>query len=165
MCLEKVIWTDHFVPKNYQGSWSAIPLRCQADAEHPIMMIVSNPVCEDWVDTPFLALCPYFQQVLAVFECPLEAVRLMRLTAGSIIKPHTDHDLCLEDGHARLHVPVQTNPHVTFTINNSPMTMKAGECWYLRFADEHSVKNLGETDRIHMVIDVRVNDWLLDLFS
>ncbi|WP_339705616.1 aspartyl/asparaginyl beta-hydroxylase domain-containing protein [Algoriphagus aquimarinus] len=38
--------------------------------------------------------------------------------------------------------------------------MKEGECWYLRLSDPHRVLNEGETDRIHLVMDLKVNDWL-----
>ena len=51
-------------------------------------MIYSDPACDTYVDTPLLARCPYFPQLLAAFQCPLHAVRLMKLTPGSIIKPH-----------------------------------------------------------------------------
>jgi hypothetical protein len=39
--------------------------------------------------------------------------------------------------------------------------MKEGECWYLNFNLPHRVKNSGTADRIHLVIDCVVNDWLL----
>ena len=159
--LENVDWVDHFVQQNYQGSWSVIPLRCQADARHPVMMIYSNPTCREWVDSPYLEGRIYFQKVLERFQCPLEAVRLMRLTPGSAIKPHRDHDLSLENGHVRLHIPITTNPDVTFFIGDAAIAMTEGECWYLRFSEEHSACNLGKTDRVHMVIDAVVNDWLL----
>jgi hypothetical protein len=38
--------------------------------------------------------------------------------------------------------------------------MAPGECWYLRLSDPHRVANRGETDRVHLLIDCRVNDWL-----
>lgn len=98
--------------------------------------------------------------VLDAFNCELRSVRLMRLTPGSSIKEHNDHDLDAEHGMARLHVPITTNPGVTFRLNGSEVAMAPGEVWYLRLSDPHSVTNLGGTDRIHLVIDAVVNDWL-----
>jgi hypothetical protein len=46
-------------------------------------MIYSDPAATAFADTPTLAACPYFRAVLATFACPLQAVRLMRLAAGS----------------------------------------------------------------------------------
>ncbi len=158
-------WTAHFVPQNYAGDWSVLPLRAPAGATHPIMQITSPPDCKDWVDTQWMALCPAIQAAIAQFEAPLGAVRLMRLGPGSQILEHNDHDLSADMGAARLHIPVITNPDVDFRVNGVPVTMAPGECWYLRLADPHSVHNRGETARIHLVIDAEVNEWLADTLS
>jgi hypothetical protein len=153
-------WVDHFVPQNYEGTWSVLPLRAPATANHPIQTIYSDPSCDAFVDTPLLARCGYLQQVLAAFQCPLHAVRLMKLTPGSIIKPHDDHDLAAEQGRVRLHIPVTTNADVDFRLNGTSIVMREGECWYLRLSDPHSVANRGQTDRVHLVIDALVTPWL-----
>lgn len=161
--LEQIAWTDHFVPQHYEGSWSVIPLRAPEGAQHPIQMIYSDPGGSSFVDTPWLAHCPYFQQVIATFQCRVDAVRLMKLTPGSVIKEHRDHDLAFEYGAARLHIPVTTNPDVAFILNGEPVVMQEGECWYLRLSDPHAVMNHGQTDRVHLVIDTQVNEWLAGL--
>src|SRR5690242_15387050 len=69
--LSDIPWTAHFVQQNYEGDWSVIALRAPKGAQHPIQMILSNPGVTEYVDTPFLAHAPYFQAVLAQFECPL----------------------------------------------------------------------------------------------
>jgi hypothetical protein len=163
--LASVEWTAHFVQQNYEGDWSAIALRAPAHAKHPIQMILSDPSCADFVDTPFLAGAPYFQEVLARFECPLLSVRLMRLAPGSVIKEHSDHDLSFEQGTVRVHIPVVTNPEVDFRLNGIRCEMSAGSAWYLRLSDRHSVANRGAADRVHMVVDAAVDGWLADLFA
>jgi hypothetical protein len=112
-------WTAHYVQQNYEGDWSVIPLRCAAGETHPIRMIYSDPTATDFIDTPFLAACPYFRAVIAAFACEVRSVRLMRLSAGSVIKAHVDLDLDIESGAARIHVPVVTNPDVEFLLNGS----------------------------------------------
>jgi hypothetical protein len=89
----------------------------------------------------------------------------MRLTPGSRIKEHRDHDLSFEDGTVRIHVPVITNPEVDFRLNGLRCPMPAGSAWYLRLSDPHSVANLGTGDRVHLVIDATVNDWVAALFA
>jgi hypothetical protein len=158
-------WTEHFVKQNYDGDWSVIALRGQAGAKHPIQMIYSDPACTDFADTPALAAAPYFQVVLASLACPLQAVRLMRLAPGSLIKEHRDHDLAFEEGTVRLHIPVTTNDGVDFRLNGVRCAMPAGSAWYLRLADPHSVANRGPADRVHMVIDAVVNGWVSALFD
>jgi hypothetical protein len=65
----------------------------------------------------------------------------------------------------RIHIPVVTNPDVDFRLNGAPLTMEAGSAWYLRLSDPHSVVNGGGADRVHLVVDATVNDWLKDLFE
>jgi hypothetical protein len=161
----KADWTAHFVTQNYDGDWSAVALRAPAGETHPVRMIYSDPTCTDFVDAPALNAAPYLQAVLGAFACPLRAVRLMRLTPGSVIKEHRDHDLRFEGGTVRLHIPVVTNDGVDFRLNGVPCPMAAGSCWYLRLSDPHSVANRGPADRVHMVIDAAVDRWLEALFE
>ena len=158
--LEEHSWIDHFVKENYTGQWDVLPLRGTAGATHPVMMIYSDPACREFADTPFLEQAPYLREVLGAFRCPLLSVRLMRLTPGSEIKEHRDYDLSAELGQVRLHVPITTNPGVEFLLNGTRVVMAPGSCWYLRLADRHAVSNRGSTDRVHLVIDALLNDWL-----
>ncbi|MCW3835285.1 aspartyl/asparaginyl beta-hydroxylase domain-containing protein [Sphingomonas canadensis] len=155
-------WTLHFVPQNFDGEWSAMPLRAPADADHPIQMIYSRPDARDFVDTALLDRAPYLREVIGSFQCPVRCVRLMRLAPGSVIKEHRDADLSPEQGWARIHVPIVTNEDVTFFLNRVPLWMGPGEVWYLRLSDPHRVENRGATTRVHLVLDVEVNGWLVD---
>jgi hypothetical protein len=163
--LSSVDWIAHFVKQNYEGAWEVIPLRAAAGAHHPVQMIYSDPTATTFEDTPMLAASPYFREVTAAFACEVQAVRLMRLTPGSTIREHRDHDLDAESGMARVHVPITSNPDVTFELNRRRVTMATGETWYLRLSDPHRVANRGQTDRVHLVADLVVNDWLINLLA
>ena len=140
-------------------------MRGPAGANHPVMMMYSDPTCDAFADTPFLEQCPYLRKVLAQFSCPLDAVRLMKLTAGSRIKEHCDHDLAVEQGMARIHVPIVTHADVCFRLNGARVDMARGSCWYLRLSDPHEVVNQSSIDRVHLVIDARVNAWLENMLA
>jgi hypothetical protein len=157
-------WIKHVVRQNYEGEWSVVPLRAPAGETHPVRLISAEPT-RSFVNTPLLDDCPYFRHVLDCLKCTLLAARLMRLTPGSCIKEHADPDLSFEDGLARLHVPVATNENVEFYLNKQRVVLDAGSVWYLRLSDPHSVENRGHTDRVHLVIDVRVNAWVEALFE
>jgi hypothetical protein len=43
--------------------------------------------------------------------------------------------------------------------------MAPGSAWYLRLSDPHRVANRGTSDRVHLVVDLAVNDWLTELLS
>ncbi|MBN8810542.1 MULTISPECIES: aspartyl/asparaginyl beta-hydroxylase domain-containing protein [unclassified Sphingomonas] len=159
--LERGDWTAHFVQRNYEGEWSALPLRAPAGAAHPVQQIYSAPGVTAFVDTPWRARMPALSAAIDAFACPVRSVRLMRLAAGSVIKEHADFDLDAAQGFARIHVPVLTSDDVDFRLNGTRVTMAPGEAWYLRLADPHSVANRGRSARVHLVLDLVVDDWLL----
>lgn len=154
-------YVPHFNQAYYQGDWSAIPLRSVGGhARH----IYPDPTAgDDFADTPLLARCPGASQALGMLRCPQKSVRFLRLKAGSVIKEHSDPDLGFEDGEVRLHIPVITNQDVEFVLAGNPVVMREGECWYLNVRQPHRVANRGATDRIHLVVDCVVNDWLRGL--
>jgi hypothetical protein len=151
-------FVPHFNIHQYAGDWSAIPLRSVGGA---VDHIFPDPEqSQSFADTPWMDRCPSVKSVLRSFSCPLLAVRFLRLRAGSIIKEHRDYELGFDDGEVRLHVPVLTNPDVEFILKGNRIVMQEGECWYLNVNFPHKVANGGSTDRVHLVIDCAVNDWL-----
>src|SRR5271170_8194636 len=74
-------FVPHFNTAYYKGDWSVVPFRSvggRADRIYP------DPTAKNaFEDTPLLARCPYIRRVLASFPCPQQAVRFMRLKAGS----------------------------------------------------------------------------------
>ncbi len=155
-------WTRHFNTQYYEGDWSGIALRAVKNGH---VELYPDPVASDgYVDTAMLERCSYTRQVLAAFNCDLETARFLKLGAGSSIREHRDHKLGYEDGVVRVHIPVVTNPQVTFTLGGDIVPMLPGEAWYLNFNLPHSVTNESLHDRVHLVIDCILNDWLRELF-
>lgn len=156
-------WIDHFNQSIYEGNWSGVALRSVAGK--PMSLYPDPTATGSFTDTEILSRCPYYQAVLATFRCPLTSVRLLRLQAGSSIRPHRDYRLGYEDGEVRLHIPVITNPAVAFFLDGERVLMAEGECWYVNVNLKHWVENQSATDRIHLVIDCVVDDWLAGYFG
>jgi hypothetical protein len=152
-------WTPHFNTGYYEGDWSGIALRSVGGVES---QLYPDPSAT-FADTTILAACPNIRNVLAAFDCPLESVRLLRLGPCSTIKEHTDLNLSFEDGTLRVHIPVATNEKVDFYVNYEKLVMAPGEAWYINFNLPHRVDNRGNTDRIHLVLDCVVNEWLSEI--
>lgn len=124
-------------------------------------MMYPDPSATEFVNTSLLDASPAFGVALQSFACELQTVRLMRLGPGSRIKPHQDFDLAIENGTARIHIPIITNDRVVFTLNGRRVEMEPGSCWYLRLADVHEVHNLSTEARVHLVVDAVANEWLI----
>lgn len=159
-------WKAHYQTKHYEGNWSIIPLRSiNGEADNIYSLHSTGNQKPAYKDTSLLQDCPGLSAVLDFFQCEKTAVRLMKLDAGAVIKEHTDHEMSFEEGEVRFHVPLQTNEQVEFYILDERIPMREGECWYLNLSLRHHVKNGGTTDRIHLVIDCLVNDWVKALFA
>jgi aspartyl/asparaginyl beta-hydroxylase (cupin superfamily) len=119
----------------------------------------------NYQDTIFLEQSPYLKEVLDQIHCPLLAVRLLKLDAGAQIKEHRDAELHFEKGEIRLHIPVITHDDVYMYLDNERVQPKEGECWYMNFNLPHSIRNESPVNRIHLVIDAVVNDWVKEVFE
>lgn len=162
--LKKVIsfeWSDHFNKNGYEGSWTSVALY-SANGEVNSIYIPAEP--QELQETIVLKQCFYFKEVLSVFKAPIVSARLLNLKSESDIKPHKDYNLGYEDGCFRLHIPIITNDKVNFLLEGERVKMQPGECWYTNVNFTHSVSNFGETDRIHLVIDLERNEWTDDIF-
>lgn len=156
-------WIAHYNPNDFEGDWGGVALhaiggRTENLRAAPGMQMLYMP-------TPLLARCPAFQQVLSQFACPLGAVRLLRLAPGAIIREHCDDRMSPNEGEARLHIPVQTDPAVEFYLCGERVVMQSGECWFLNLSLPHRVENRSAVDRVHLVIDCGVNQWLLNMLN
>lgn len=156
-------WQMHYQKLHYEGSWSAIPLRSVNGAADNI--IVSPDSNSIYKNTIYLKEGSYLDTVLSTFKCPLEAVRLLKLDAGAVIKEHKDIELCYEQGSIRIHIPIITNDKVEFYLDKERINCKEGECWYMNFNLPHNIINNSSEARIHLVIDAVVNDWVKELFE
>ncbi len=156
-------WVRHFNKSVYEGEWSGVALRSVGGKSR---QLYTHPDARDALaGTDVLSRCAYFQEVLAEFQCPLITVRLLKLKARSSIKRHQDFNLGYEDGEVRLHVPIITDPRVEFYVDEQLVPMQVGECWYTNVNLTHHVENAADIDRVHLVIDCVVNEWLDAYFA
>jgi mannose-6-phosphate isomerase-like protein (cupin superfamily) len=151
-------WQPHRNTYHYTGEWDVLPLRSPG-GNH------TNPVPEllnenSFSDTIYMDHFPSVKQLVGTLQCTVMSVRFLNLKAGAVIKEHRDMQLALEQGEARLHFPIITNPQVKFYCENERIFLNEDDCWYLNANLPHRVSNHGKHDRIHLVIDCQVNAWL-----
>ncbi len=165
--LESELWKPHYNTNHYEGNWTTLQLRSiNGKIENSISIQGSAlPKNMTYENTILLEKCIYLQSVINFFECEKLGVRLMKLHAGAVIKQHRDFEMNFEKGEARFHIPIQTNQDVSFFIEDEKIPMEEGECWYLNLSLKHCVNNFGNTNRVHLVIDCKVNDWLRKLIN
>lgn len=141
--LGEACWRPH--PQNFPGN-SMLPLvAVNGEAGNESFNGAMRP-------TPELARCHYLQQVLASFGGTVGRTRLMRLSGGAEVKLHADQGYYWTE-RVRIHVPVVTQPSVSFECGDSVLNMAAGECWIFDTWRLHRVLNADNRSRIHLVCD------------
>lgn len=156
-------WTAHFQPGYFEGEWTGVALRSFGGSS--TRLFPHRNAGGVYADTPLLAQLPAMRRVLDTFACDKEMVRLLKLAPGAKILEHCDEKLNRERGTVRVHVPIATNPDVEFVLDGERVVMQEGESWYLDLTRPHRVENRGTTDRVHLVIDCRINDWIDSLLA
>jgi len=156
-------WHPHYNIHGYEGGWDVLTLRSPGgDADNINAELLGQAV---YANTPNMGAFPLIKKLIDSLQCETMTVRLLNLKAGAVIKQHRDFELAFEKGEARLHFPIVTNNSVEFYVNDIRVNMLPGECWYINANLPHRVTNYGSTDRVHLVIDCKVNDWLKDVFT
>lgn len=91
--------------------------------------------------------------------------RILRLEPGAEVREHCDPMLGLEipDSVVRLTIPISGGEGVTFYLNNKPVPMMPGECWYMKLSDQHRITHHGPVERVNLTLDVKPNDWVRDM--
>lgn len=159
------LWSPHFQKAHYEGGWTVLPLRSIGGKPEETLPFPLGDKPAEYSATPAMALCPAVEDFLASFLCPVMSARLLSLRAGAAIKTHRDAELAFESGRARIHVPIFTSPEVHFVIEEEEVIMEAGTCWYVNVNLPHRAANHGHSDRVHLVVDCGVNDWLRERFA
>lgn len=79
-----------------------------------------------------------------------------RVRPGGKIHPHAD-----TPEHAnyydRFHLVLETNEKALFRAEDEMVQMRTGDLWWFQNAVEHEVRNEGDTDRVHLIIDIKTS--------
>lgn len=98
-------------------------------------------------------LVPILEQLLLLFPGTIARIMYINLPSGKFVPMHQDGGWYLLNVR-RFHIPIITNDSVIYSIAGEEKVMKEGECWEINNNNPHSVYNNGNTDRIHLVVDI-----------
>jgi hypothetical protein len=183
-----VAFTNHYSNYNKNKAWAALSLR--GYRPEPEFITKPSEMNKKWQqehtgsgqvyemqDTALRAQLPAIDG-LHEFVTQLtfvHRIRLMQLQpGGGELQRHTDQtdkDSGVDDGKLmRFHIPILTNSKVLFTSwdmrgKEHTVNMAAGEVWYLDTRKPHRAVNNGDSERVHLVVDVEANDQVRALLT
>lgn len=115
--------------------------------------------------TPFLSEeRPYLMEVLGALGAVWGRTRLMRLSGRAEVSEHADVNYYWRE-RMRVHVPIITQPTVSFHCGPEVVHMAAGECWVFDTWSLHRVINDQTHARVHLVADTVGGDGMLRLLA
>jgi hypothetical protein len=101
----------------------------------------------------YLEIKELIEKLLVLNPGIVARVMYIKLPAKKNVPHHKDSGWYLSNV-KRFHIPVLTNDKVSYTVNDELKFMKVGECWEINNTAYHSVFNDGDTDRVHLVVDI-----------
>jgi hypothetical protein len=117
-----------------------------------------------FLPTGNLDRCPYIKQVLASLPGVYYGAHLRWLGPGSHVDGHWDGRFyCIN--RPRIHIPIVSSDRAIFTIRDQGVHMGVGEVWVIDRFSYHVAGNAGETDRIHLTMDLTPDMEFFDLLA
>ena len=149
------------------SAWTAHPQRFPGNSAVRLITAGGKPtdVIEgEMAPTPQLFALPYVMQIMDNIGSVWGRSRLMGLAPGGEVPLHVDSHYYWRT-HIRIHIPVITNPEVSFTCGGETVHMAPGECWVFDSFLKHEVHNRGTEMRVHLVLDTVGGGRLYDLIE
>ena len=145
--------------------WLAEPLRQERYEQHHDTESLILCFCDGWPNLRMMkgsAWDRYYPRTAPIVADILgrgytrggKVVRLLiaNLKPGGHIPLHADTHPSFDIGH-RIHVPLQTNDQVEFTVGGQAVMMICGRAYEIDNKRNHEVYNRGTADRFHLIFD------------
>lgn len=101
-------------------------------------------------------------------DTELQNFRIQAVSGGGDLGLHRERIVAIpkreHDYKLRFHLPVVTNPHVSFIMDGENYTMEEGSVYLFNQSCMHGVSNTGNEMRIHLVWDCYLNDHIVKEF-
>ena len=108
-----------------------------------------------WYQMP--ALRPIVFGIMARVQAVyLGGILLTRIPAGASILPHVDRGWHPEWNNIKCYVILRANARCVNRCGDESVVMAPGEAWLFRNDITHSVENHGDTERIALIVTMRV---------
>jgi hypothetical protein len=152
-------WREAY--SNYQsGGWYVAQLLNSSGSTEQLRIDGGAPV-----PTPLLAQFPTIKQMLHETELDVRIARLARISPGSWMHEHND-EAGIGEVRQRLHIPLVSNPQAVLCFDGTHVHLAPGFMWKLDHERvPHAAANYGEADRVHLILDCRMNEALQHLID
>lgn len=107
--------------------------------------------------TDLLRRMPATGELIASLGLRFQSARLARLDPGAFLWEHRDYRRLDSSERYRLHIPIVTNPEAVLVTGGARIHLREGHLWRLAPRHAHGAGNLGEVERVHLILDCRAD--------
>ena len=163
------LWKEDTFLRDYpQGPFGEIesimlrfPVKSVHETEAELQNHLSKYDQHESIDYPPYQVLPEARELIMRLMARVGGERLGRcmlnkIAPGGRIFPHADTPVHAEY-YDRFHIVLESNEHTLFKAGDETVHMRTGEVWWFDNTQMHEVINQGETDRIHLVVDIRTS--------
>ncbi len=118
-------------------------------SEYKIETIKNMPLFEKY----YVLIQPVLDKLKEFYDYVDYVAFLTRLKPGGILNYHADRGEFLETIH-RLHLPIKTNEKALYFVEDEWIHWKKGSVYEFDNQRIHNIKNDGDSDRIHLIINL-----------
>jgi hypothetical protein len=141
------------------GGWETVTVLGKTiDAEDGEVTDCQNPVLTQAADQ-----CPTLEVLLDELHLRYMKVRLAKMCAGACIWEHRDYLDLSNMSRLRIQIPLETNLNAALVMADRRYHMQIGHMYGFVPTAPHAACNRGNTDRIHLVLDVYNDEHLTSL--
>jgi hypothetical protein len=145
------LW-DHFVTEGVHSDGKRIPILWSENHK-----LIRNPIeitIYKNFDKYYKLVNNIIRHLKSIYvDCVPIKIILIKLKPSGMVLPHVDRHEVLTIPH-RIHIPIYTNDNVLFSVGSTCINMKEGYIYEINNILPHSVVNNGDTDRIHLLVDM-----------
>ena len=160
------ILNDHELlshPGNHDGGWNGISLIAYGGDPNNTAVKDQKPT-----ETFLLEKCPSIKKLLYSLPGKKHRVRFLEVKPGKKVFWHFDNGETIDNfdysKNARFHMPIYTNKNVLFKISHEKLEWEEGKIYYGDFSFPHTIHNKSNENRVHLIIDLQINDELISNF-
>jgi len=161
------LWKDDTYLRDYpQGPFKEVetimlrfPVKSVHETEDELKKHVITFDQHESVDYPAYKILPEARTLIMFLMARVGGERLGRCMINKInpkgrIFPHADTPSHAEY-YSRYHIVIKSNDSSMFRCDDEVVNMKTGEVWWFNNSLEHEVRNEGDDERIHLIVDIR----------
>ena len=140
---------------DHDGGWQVVSLYSETGNATTVTKDININTAPTEIISNFTYTHEVIKKLLEKYNCKPRRIRFSTLKAKKNINWHRDWDESMEYGNSRLHLPLIVNDQCQSNLCHESYQWIPGGLFYGDYSFPHQIKNEGNDDRLHRIIDLK----------